>query len=94
MSLVEELAKFVGKETDWSKLRTLLNEALLFASDEVVERILDFNKKFTEARKTANNQDFQMSALDIQPLIIAIRADLYLKSKSIKKRGLAFFQKR
>jgi len=93
IKLTEELAKFVSREPDWEKLRTLLNEALLFASDEVVEQILEFNKKFTASSKAANGRDFQMSASDLQPLVIAIRKDLYLKSESIKKLGLTFFQK-
>lgn len=91
--LVEELAKLVGEEPNWDRLRVSLNEALLFASDNVVKQILNFNAKFTHAQKVAGGQNFQMSATDIQPLIIAIREDLYLKSKSIEKNGLIFFQK-
>lgn len=91
--LIAELAKLVANEKDWEGLRRSLNEALLFASDEVVGEILEFNKKFTERSKTAENGHFQMTAEDLQPLIIAIRKDLYLKSKSIDERGLTFFQK-
>mgnify|MGYP001566805721 CR=1 FL=1 len=93
IKLIEELAKFAGNEPDWGQLRAFFNEALLFASDEVVGEILEFNKKFTEQRKTATNGNFQMTAKDLQPLVIAIRKDLYLKSASIDKKGLTFFQK-
>ncbi|MDO8600392.1 MAG: hypothetical protein Q7R73_02100 [bacterium] len=93
IKLIEELAKFTGNEPDWGQLRIFLNEALLFASDEVVGEILEFNKKFTEQSKTAENGNFQMTAGDLQPLVVAIRKDLYLKSKSIDEKGLTFFQK-
>lgn len=93
IKLIEELAKFAGNEPDWKQLRTFLNEALLFASDEVVAEILEFNKKFAELRKKSQNGNFQMTATDLQPLVVAIRKDLYLKSKSIGKKGLTFFQK-
>lgn len=93
IKLIEELAKLSGNEPDWNQLRTFLNEALLFASDEVVKEILEFNRKFTEQRQAASGGDFQMTAKDLQPLVIAIRKDLYLKSSSIDKKGLTFFQK-
>ena len=93
IKLIEELAKFTGNEPDWNQLRAFLNEALLFASDEVVGEILEFNKKLTEQRETATNGNFQMTAKDLQPLVVAIRKDLYLKSKAINKKGLTFFQK-
>ena len=93
IKLGEELAKLTGNEADWNQLRASLNEGFFFASDEVVGEILEFNKKFTETRKTATNGKFQMTAKDLQPLIIAVRKDLYLKSKSIDKNGLSFFQK-
>jgi len=93
IKLIEELAKFTGNEPDWNQLRAFFNEALLFASDEVVGEILEFNKKFTEQSKTATNGNFQMTAKDLQPLVVAIRKDLYLKSKSIDRKGLTFFQK-
>lgn len=93
IKLIEELAKFIGNEPDWGQLRAFLNEALLFASDEVVGEILEFNKKFTEQRKAASSGNFQMTAKDLQPLVIAIRKDLYLKSSSIDRKGLTFFQK-
>lgn len=93
INLIEELAKLIGKDPEWNKLRAYLNEALLFASDNVAGEILEFNKKFTEGQNKAEGGDFQMHAKDIEPLIIAIRKDLYLKSKSIKKKGLTFFQK-
>ena len=35
-TLIEELAKFVGNNPDYDQLMASLNEALLFASDEVV----------------------------------------------------------
>jgi len=94
IKLIEELAKLVGKEVDWNNLRKYLNEALLFASDDVVGEILEFNKKFTQGEKDAQGGNFQMSAKDLEPLIIAIRKDLYLKSKTIIKEGLVFFQKK
>ena len=93
IKLIEELAKFIGNEADWNQLRAFLNEALIFASDKVVEEILEFNKKFTEKRQTATNGNFQMTAKDLQPLVVAIRKDLYQKSKAIDKKGLSFFQK-
>lgn len=93
IKLIEELAKFTGNEPDWGQLRIFLNQALLFASDEVVWEILEFNEKFTEQSKVAKDGNFQMTAEDLQPLVIAIRKDLYLKSKSIYERGLNFFQK-
>lgn len=93
INLIEQLAKFTANDPTWEKLRLLLNEALLFASDKVVAEIFEFNKKFTVQRKEATNSNFQMTAQDLQPLVIAIRKDLDLKSKSIKKNGLTFFQK-
>ena len=93
IKLIEELAKFVGNEPDWNQLRSSLNEALLFASDEVVEEILKFNRKFKEAKEAASGSNFQITARELQPLVIVIRNDLYLKSKSIDKNGLTFFQK-
>ncbi len=90
--LIEEIAKFVGNEPDWIKLRSFLNEALLFASDGVVREILKFNKRFTEL-KSSTDGNFRMTEEDIRALIIEIRKDLYLKSKSINKEGLSFFQK-
>jgi len=93
MQLIKELAKFVGNQQNWDDLGMTFNEALLFASDEVVGEILEFNKKFTENRKAAEGKNFSMTAEDVQSLIVAIRKDLYLKSKSINTKGLAFFQK-
>lgn len=93
MWLIKELAKFAGNQPDWDGLRRSLNEALLFASDKVVGEILEFNKEFTKQRKAAEGKDFSMTAEDMQPLIVAIRKDLYLKSKSIDEKGLTFFQK-
>ena len=91
--LIAELAKLVANEKNLEGVRRSLNEALLFASEEVVGEILEFNKKFTEQRKTAIDGNFQMTAKDLQPLVVAIRKDLYLKSKSIDRKGLTFFQK-
>ena len=94
IKLIEELAKLTGNEADWDQLRVLFNEALLFASDKVVGEILEFNKKLTKQKETVHNDSkFKMAAKDLQPLIVAIRKDLYLKSKSIIKSGLTFFQK-
>jgi len=96
ISLTEVLAKFVGNEENiWEQLRKCFNEALLFASDDVVREILEFNKKFTAVRKTEGMKsgNLQMSATDIEPLVIAIRKDLDLKSRSIDEIGLTFFQK-
>ena len=83
----------MGNDADWDKLRTQLNNALLFAADDVVKKILNFNKKFTAARTLSASKDFQMAAKDIQPLLMALRKELGLKSKSIKQEGLIFFQK-
>jgi len=91
--LIEQLAKFAGNEIDHDNLRKYLNEALIFASDGVVGEILRFNKKFAEQRQAASNGNFYMTAEELQPLLVAIRKDLYLKSKSIVKEGLKFFQK-
>lgn len=93
IKLGEELAKLTGNEADWDQLRASLNEGFFFASDEVVGEILEFNKKFTQQKQNASSGNFQMTARDLQPLIIAVRKDLYLKSKSIDKNGLTFFQK-
>ena len=80
--LIEEFAKYIGSEADWDKLRPLLNEALLFASDKVCVEILKFSQKFEQARI---HDKGIVSAKDIEPLIIAIRKDLYLKSVKMKK---------
>ncbi len=93
IELIEELAKLIGSEANWDDLRPLLNEALLFASDNVVKEILKFNIRFNDKSKDAKEGKFQMTEKDIQPLIIAIREELYLKSKSIKESGLTFFRK-
>lgn len=91
--LIEELAKLIGDTPDYDKLRSALNEALLFASDDVVGEILKFNKVFANKRKEAIEGKFQISADDLKSLFVAIRSDLYLKSLSINKEGLTFFQK-
>mgnify|MGYP001577506914 CR=1 FL=1 len=93
IKLGEELAKLTGNEADWDQLRASLNEGFFFASDEVIGEILEFNRKFTKGRESASGGNFQMTAKDLQPLIVAIRKDLYLKSKSIEEKGLTFFQK-
>lgn len=93
VSLAEELARLVANDANWENLRLRLNEALLFASDEVVKQILEFNRCFTEQRIVAEGASFQMIAADLQPLIIAIRKDLDLKSNSIEESGLKFFQR-
>lgn len=93
IDLIEQLAKLAANDPTWERLRLLLNEALLFASDEVVAEIFEFNRKFTVQRAGAVGGNFQMTAQDLQPMVIAIRKDLDLKSKSIKKNGLTFFQK-
>ena len=93
IKLIEELAKLMGSEANWNELRPLLNEALLFASNNVVKEILEFNNLYKEKSKNVKNNKFQMTNKDIQPLVIAIRKDLYLKSKSIKENGLKFFIK-
>ena len=91
--LIEELAKLTSNTPDFGKLLPLLNEALLFASDDVVKEILKFNKVFCEKRNQAKENKFQISADDLKPLVVSIRKDLYLKSSSIDEEGLAFFQK-
>lgn len=91
-NLINELAMLVGNTPNYDKLRMCLNEALLFTSDDVVKEILKFNKIFTEKRGNGGCDNFQIEALYLKPLIIAIRKDLYLKSKSILKEDLRFFQ--
>lgn len=91
--LIEELAKLAGNATDHDNLRRYFNEALLFASDDVVREILKFNKIFTQKMQTRSEKNVQMEAKDLEPLIVAIRGDLYLKSRSIIEEGLRFFQK-
>lgn len=93
LGLIEQLTKLAGNETDCDNLRKYLNEALLFASDDVVKEILKFNKVFTEKRQIRSGNTVQMEAKDVELLIIAIRGDLDLKSESIIKEGLRFFQK-
>lgn len=91
--LAEELAKLVGNEANWDKLRPLLNETLLFASNDVVKEILEFNNLYDEKSNNAENGRFQMTNKDIQPLFISIRKELHLKSKSVEESGLKFFRK-
>ncbi len=91
--LIEQLAKLAGNEKDHDDLRKYLNEALIFASDGVVKEILRFNEIFTEKRKIVSTGIVQLEAKDMAPLIIAVRGELNLKSKSITKEGLRFFQK-
>ena len=93
LGLNEELAKLVGNTPDYDKLRLCLNEALLFTSDDTMKEILKFNKIFTEKRENRSGNNIQIEAQDLEPLIIAIRNDLYLKSGSITEEGLRFFQK-
>ena len=93
LELGEEIAKLVGNMPNYDKLLLLLNEALLFASDDVVEKILKFNRLFTERRKQSTGDTFQLTAADVTPLIVAIRSELDLTSTSIEKEGLTFFQK-
>ncbi len=93
LELGEEIAKLVGNMPNYDRLLPLLNETLLFASDDVVAEILKFNQVFTERRKQGTGNTFRLSATDVTPLIVAIRSELDLKSNSIKKEGLTFFQK-
>ena len=94
MSLIDELANLLANQPDWGKLVPLLNGALCYASDDVVSEILRFNAAFTKARESADRSPtFQMAADQLKPLIRAIRKDLYLKSKSLDKCELRFFQK-
>lgn len=94
MELIKELSKLMGSEADFDKLRPLLNGALLFSSDRVVSEILNFNEAFTHARDAARGSlNFQMTAEQIAPLVIAIRKDLYLKSSSLRRKELRFFQR-
>ncbi len=93
IDLNKELAELVGNTPDYDKLRLCLNEALLFTSNDVVKEILKFNKIFTERREARSGDNFQIEARDLESLIIAIRKDLDLKSESIIKEGLRFFQK-
>lgn len=93
MRLVEELAKFATNDPDYTSLMSSLNEALFFASDEVVGEILEFNKKVAQLQADADGKGFHIPFADMQPLVVAIRKELYLKSKSIDKKGLTFFQK-
>lgn len=93
ITLAEDLARLVGNDPNYDKLLFSLNEAILFASDNVVKEILRFNKVFTERRNARIADSFQITENDLKPLIVAIRKELYLKSKSIDKEGLRFFQK-
>ena len=93
LPLIEELVKLVGNTPDYAKLLPVLNEALLFASNDTVKEILKFNKVFTEKRKKATEGKFQLSSDDIKPLLVSIRRDLDLKSSAIDEEGLTFFQK-
>ncbi|KKU58172.1 MAG: hypothetical protein UX81_C0025G0013 [Parcubacteria group bacterium GW2011_GWA2_47_12] len=92
-NLIEEFAKLVGNEPDWNKLRPIFNEALFFASDEVIGEILGFHKKIVAGKKDASGGSFKIDSKDLQSLVIAIRKDLYLKSKSIEKNSITFFQR-
>ena len=91
--LIEEISKLLENNPNYDALRRILNDALFFSSDNVCREILKFNKMFTKKREEAKGTNFQMSEDDIKPLIKAIRKDLNLKSKSIDKEGLRFFQK-
>ena len=91
--LIEELARWLSNDPDFVKLRELLNQALIFGSDEVVKEILKLNEKFTQAQDRANGKDFSMTAEDLRSLILVIRKDLYLKSKAMGRVELRFFQK-
>ena len=96
MKLIEELSKLSANEPDWINLRCELNASLTFGSDQVVLEILKFNDEFTKAEKniSPSSDIFQISSETIKPVIIAIRKDLYLKSKSLNDRELRFFQKK
>lgn len=96
LELAEELSLLVGKmNLGEEKWMTLLNQAILFASDEVVEEIFRFNKVFGDkADKERGTSKVQMTGDDIAPLFEAIRADMGLKSSAIRRHGLIFFQKR
>ena len=91
LELIKELSKLSSNIPDWKNLAILLNEALLFSSDEVAREILNFNELYTRKQEFSNGQDFLITANDLKPLIIQIRNDLYLKSKLMKKKELAFF---
>ncbi len=93
-ALIEQLSKFVSKKPDFDKLHENLNNALFFASDKVVVEILKFNKLVTERRQEsskAGQNSYQIMGNDLKPLIMAIRKELYLKSKSLKTEEISFF---
>ena len=91
LELTKELSKLISNTPDWTNLAILLNEALLFSSDEVAREILNFNELFTSKQADAKGQDFLITANDLKPLIIKIRSDLYLKSQLIEEKELVFF---
>ncbi len=91
LELIKELSKLIGNVPDWKNLGILLNEALLFSSDEVAVEILNFNELYTQKQKASSNGNFLITANDLKPLIIKIRSDLYLESYLMEQKELAFF---
>ena len=72
---------------DKNKLSSSLNAALFFASDDAVREILKYGKLL----RSQGPAPHVVTNKEIQPLVKAIRKDLYLKSKSIDEEGLSFF---
>ncbi len=94
-NLIKVMSEFLDNNPNEYKLG-VLNEALFFASDEVVKEIKKFNILFTdkfESSILSGENRVKITSEDIKPLIIAIRTELNLGSESINEGSLSFFQK-
>ena len=94
LEMSEQISDILSGLHKPDKFATIMNSALIFSSDKVVKEIQKFNQLYTKKQKKAveENVDFEITTEDFKPLIIAIRKDLYLKSKSIKKGNLRIFK--
>jgi hypothetical protein len=92
--LIKSLSNFFDNDSSEHNLLAL-NEALFFASDNVVREIQKFNKLYTakQSEGSAEKKETHITSEDLKPLIKAIRTELNLESDSIDEGELRFFQK-
>ena len=88
--LIHELGKLSDNNPNWDTLRPILNEALMFSSDELGAEILKFNTVVTEVLKEDGRK---IHLKEITPIMKAIRKELGNTSKKMDKEGWRVFMK-
>lgn len=96
IALGEELSKLTANIPNHDKLNPLLNSVYFFSSENVVKKVSEFNKLYTDKRNEAENNGsptLQITSEDLKPLIVAIRKELDLDSDYIENEKINFFMK-